>query len=127
MKKSILSFLLVGLLALTSFSHAATSGIPGGISVGKSSLGTYSILTGVTEAWQDISLTSILSGTNGTTALADTAITTDLYVANPTGLSLSAGAVIFPSQTDGGIACPGAAELRKQPAPHPGLPYQHDF
>lgn len=82
---------------------------PGGVGVGDASstgsyANTYLVCTGVTEVSQDVVLTSILTGTNGTTALADTAITTGLFVANPTGLSLSAGAVIFPAEVDTGIA-----------------------
>jgi len=73
------------------------------IGVGSVPSSTYLYLTGVAEVWKEIPLTSILTGANGTTALADTAITTGLYVAQVTGLT-NTPAVAFPTQTDGGVA-----------------------
>ncbi len=76
----------------------------GSVGVGSVGLGTYTVLSGVAERFQEIPLVSIMTGTNGTTALADTAITTGLYVANPTNLSNSAGAVFYPAETDAAVA-----------------------
>jgi hypothetical protein len=73
------------------------------IGVGSVPSSTYLYLTGVAEVWKEIPLTSILTGTNGTTALADTAITTGLYVTQVTGLT-NTPAVAFPTQTNGGVA-----------------------
>jgi len=76
---------------------------PGGLGTGSVGSGTYMVLTGVSEVYVPIPLTSILTGTNGTTALADTAITTGLYVMGATGLSNTA-AIGFPAVLDTPVA-----------------------
>lgn len=108
MTKKIL--LLLGLAIATRLPAAnatnpsSYTNLYGGVGVGSVSGSTYMVLTGVAEQYTEIPLTSILTGTNGTTALADTAITTGLYVANPTNLTLSAEAIFFPAETDAAIA-----------------------
>ncbi len=104
MKKSLFASLTLGLLALSFSAHAALSNIPGGISVGKSSLGNYRYLTGVAEESREIDLKSIMQGTGGVTSIDGSVITTALYVAAPTNLTLSAAAIYFPAEADTGVA-----------------------
>lgn len=73
----------------------------GGIGVGdaRSSVGTYMAVTGVARIYNPLALTSILVGTNGTTPLADTAITTAGFLCQATGVTNHA-AVCFPTTDD---------------------------
>ncbi len=103
MKRYISALFLTLVLALPIWAMAGLSNF-GGVAVGDEVQGTYLVLTGVTEAYQEVELTSIMTGTNGTTALADSVITTGLYVANPTGLTLGAGVITYPVETDAAVA-----------------------
>lgn len=103
-------FLALALLALPAVQAVADTNPSsytnfwGGIGVGSvGTSNTYVVLTGVAEVYHRAPLTSILTGTNGTTALADTAITTGLFVGQASSLTNHA-AVIFPVDLDTSVA-----------------------
>ncbi len=73
----------------------------GAVGVGSGS--SYTVLSGVAEAIKEVDLNSIMQGTDGLTTIDGSVITTALYVANPTNLTLSAKAIFYPSQVDTGI------------------------
>lgn len=89
----------------------ASTGLKAGITnvdalgFGSSGAGSYSVLTPVTEVREPAiwGLTSILTGSNGTTVLAGSVITTALYLGQATGLT-NVAVVAFPAETDTGVA-----------------------
>jgi hypothetical protein len=95
----VMGFVLAG---LPSTGRSANTNF-GSIGVGSVPSSTYTYLTGVSEVWDELPLTNILTGANLTTVLAGTAITTGLYIGQVTGLTNNA-AVVFPAEVDTGIA-----------------------
>lgn len=100
----ILTLIVLGGLAGQLQASSAYSNFPSGVGVGTESASTYTYMTGVAEVWKEIPvLGNVFTGSNGTTALADTAITTGLFVKQLTGLTNNAG-VAFPVELDTAVA-----------------------
>lgn len=91
----VLAFGFVAVLMALVLPASARAGITnfGGVAVGDESLGTYLELTGVTKAWEPIPLSNMFVGPNGTTPLANTAITTYFYIGTLTTLTNTAGII----------------------------------
>lgn len=104
MTKKIL--LLLGLAIATHLPAASVTNpsnytnLYGGVGVGSVGGSTYMVLTGVATVIRPLPLIGRgLTGDNGTTALADTAITTGAFVCQLTGMTNNAG-VCFPTTVD---------------------------